>query len=207
MSKTFNNSFLTFSLKKFIIYKLLLKFLRNKKERRGSVQQVVAVISEETRKIFEETWMDIWKEKGYDEEDLKNVLEYYRKYDNVSCDYIFYLKDKPAGTVRFIENTEEVVPPIIEEFKVEEEIDCETTLLTVQEEHRKDWLPKIIDLVIALTASLGHNVIGIAADEDLFKLLKKLDILNKAYQEKTSFHKGSNVIPVIIVKKNTKRQA
>ncbi len=168
--------------------------------------KAVRVESKNQRALFEKIWTDVWKEKRYDDGNTGKILNYYRKYDHLSKDFLFYFEKVAFGTVRFILKNQEVKLPIVEDFGVDEnDIDGEVTLLTVIKRYRGKFYLKSTQLAIEKAIELNIERAGISVDEKLWEVYCRIGVLEKSFPKKGKIYQGSLTIPAIITKEKSEK--
>ncbi len=177
-------------------------------KKKGGVEVIKAVKVEDRnqRALFEKIWTEVWKEKGYDDGKSEKTLTYYRKYDCLSEDFIFYFEEVAFGTVRYILKNQEIKLPIVEDFGIDEtDIDGEVTLLTVIKCYRGKLYLKSTQLAIEKAIELKMERAGISVDEKLWKMYQRIGVLEKSFPEKGRVYQGSLTIPAIITRQRSEK--
>jgi len=132
-------------------------------------------VEDNEKTIFQDIWSEVWLEKNYaNSENLKDIQEHYKLYDNFSNDYFITEKDNPVGTFRLIEGK----MPLSDDFpelKFSSDKVMEMTLLTLTKEHRnsKEAMVNAIDRVKKEVIEKGFKGAVMMIDKRLFFFLKR----------------------------------
>jgi len=161
------------------------------------------VKTKKEREIFTNIWYNIWLQEGYATPE-EPIIEKKKKYEKISRDFLIKFLFFPIGTIRIIYNQKEIGLPIVNEFKVQRDIEnekiVEISLFTIKKYCRFWHISSLVSMKKIYKILKKENISGFLAalDQRLYCFLKeKLQIpLQKIGEEKV--YEGSLTYPVYL---------
>lgn len=154
------------------------------------------------KKVFTSLWHAAWLEKKYAEKN-EPIIKKYEKYDRFSTDLLVnFLWFFPIGTMRIIQNNEEIGLPVLNDFRIKKVWENDTrisevTLLTVKKRFRNTLNIPLFFLMKGLyriSKERKNEGLLVAADKRLLFVLKRIGLPFEAIGPGV-FYEGSITIP------------